>query len=122
LIFRQCGYWTGSSRHALFSLFTTLIPYDLSIAESKTDSPVRAVMEISRRERNEILGKSGILITKLIQHKNQWEKESIISVFLMRLLDRQDLLDNHQFLIFIDLVKRGVTAGDVKPVDNNPAA
>ena len=38
---------------------------------------------------------------------------SVIPVFLMRLLYGQDLLDNHQFLVFVDLVKRRVTPGDV---------
>ena len=46
---------------------------------------------------------------------------SVIPILLMRLLYGQDLLDNHQFLVFVDLVKRRVTPGDVKPVDNNPA-
>jgi len=40
----------------------------------------------------------------------------------MSLLDRQDLLDNHQFFLFIDIIKRGETAGNVKPVDDNPAS
>ena len=40
----------------------------------------------------------------------------------MSLLDGQDLLDNHQFFIVIDLVKRGVTVGNMKPVDHYPAA
>lgn len=40
----------------------------------------------------------------------------------MRLLDGQDLLDNHQFLVFVNLIKRRVTAGDVKPVYHNPAS
>ena len=56
----------------------------------------------------------------MILHKHRGEEESIISVFLMSLLDRQNLLDNYQFFLFIDLVKRGVTAGNMKSVDNNP--
>lgn len=39
----------------------------------------------------------------------------------MGLLDRQDLLHNHQFLVFIDLVKCGKTMGNVKPVYHNPS-
>ena len=39
----------------------------------------------------------------------------------MSLLNRQDLLDNHEFFIFINLVKCGITSGNVKPVDHNPA-
>lgn len=42
-------------------------------------------------------------------------------IFLMRLLYGHDLLDNNQFLVLVDLVKRRVTPGDVKPVENNPA-
>jgi len=38
----------------------------------------------------------------------------------MSLLNRQDLLDNYLFFLFINLVKHGVTAGNVKPVDYNP--
>ena len=39
----------------------------------------------------------------------------------MCLLDRQDLLDNYHFLVFVDLVKRRVAPGDVKPVNDNSA-
>ena len=48
-------------------------------------------------------------------------KKSIPSIFFMSLSDRQDLLDNHEFFLFIDLVKCGVTSGNMKPVDDNPA-
>jgi Ni,Fe-hydrogenase maturation factor len=37
----------------------------------------------------------------------------------MSLFDWQDLLDNHQFFLFIDLVKYGISPGNVKPVDDN---
>ena len=40
----------------------------------------------------------------------------------MGLLNWQDFLDNHQFFIFVNIVKCGVTAGNVKPVDYNPAS
>ena len=40
----------------------------------------------------------------------------------MSLFVRQDLLDNHQFFIFLDLVKNGITPGNVKPVEDNPAS
>lgn len=39
----------------------------------------------------------------------------------MGLLDWQDLLHDHPFLFFFDLVKRGVAAGNVKPVDDSSA-
>jgi len=38
----------------------------------------------------------------------------------MSLPDRKDLLDNNQFLLFIDVIKRGITSGNMKPVDDNP--
>lgn len=38
----------------------------------------------------------------------------------MSLFDGQNLLYNHQFFIFIDLVKNGITPGNVKPVNDNP--
>jgi hypothetical protein len=40
----------------------------------------------------------------------------------MSLLYGQDLLDNQEFFLFIDLVKRGVTARNMKPVYDNPAS
>lgn len=40
----------------------------------------------------------------------------------MSLLDRQDLLDNNRFFLFIDVIKRGITSGNMKPVDDNPAS
>ena len=40
----------------------------------------------------------------------------------MSLLDREDILDNNQFFLFIDVIKRGITSGDMKPVDDNPAS
>lgn len=40
----------------------------------------------------------------------------------MSLFDGQNLLNNHQFFIFIDLVKNGIIPGNVKPVDDNPAS
>ena len=40
----------------------------------------------------------------------------------MGLLNWQDLLDNHQFFLFVDIVKCGITAGDVKPVNHNPVS
>jgi len=39
----------------------------------------------------------------------------------MSLVDRQDFLNNHQFFFFVDLVKHGITSGNVKPVDDYPA-
>ena len=39
----------------------------------------------------------------------------------MSLFDRQDLLDNHQFFLFIDLIKNGIPLGNVEPVDDYPA-
>lgn len=42
-------------------------------------------------------------------------------IFLMRLHYRHDLLDNHQFLVLVNLVKDRLTPGDVKPVDYNSA-
>jgi len=39
----------------------------------------------------------------------------------MSLFDRQDFLNNHQFFFFVYLVKHGITSGNVKPVDDNPA-
>jgi len=38
----------------------------------------------------------------------------------MSLFDWQDLLDDHQFFLVIDLVKHGISPGNVKPVDDNP--
>ena len=40
----------------------------------------------------------------------------------MSLLDWQDLLDNHQFLLFINIVKCSITTGNVKPVNYNPSS
>ena len=40
----------------------------------------------------------------------------------MSLLNRQYLLDNYPFFLVIDLVKHGITAGNVKPVDDNPTS
>ena len=39
----------------------------------------------------------------------------------MSLFDWQDLLDNHQFFLFIDLIKIGIPSGNVQPVDDHPA-
>jgi hypothetical protein len=39
----------------------------------------------------------------------------------MSLLDGKDLLDYNQFFLSINLIKYRVTAGNVKPVDYNPA-
>jgi hypothetical protein len=38
----------------------------------------------------------------------------------MRVFDRQDLLDNYQFFLFIDLIKNGIPSGNVQPVDDYP--
>ena len=38
----------------------------------------------------------------------------------MSLFDWQDLLDDHQFFLVIDLVKHGISPGNVKLVDDNP--
>ena len=38
----------------------------------------------------------------------------------MSLLDRQDFLDDHEFFLFIDIVKHGITSGNMKPVYDNP--
>ena len=51
--------------------------------------------------------------------KNQKSK---ISIFFMSLFNWQDLLDNHQFFLFINIVKCSVTEGNVKPVNYNPAS
>ena len=45
---------------------------------------------------------------------------TIVSIFFMSLFDWQDLLDDHRFFLFIDLVKHGISPGNVKPVDDNP--
>jgi len=39
----------------------------------------------------------------------------------MRLLYGHDLMDNHQFLVLVDLVKGRITPGNVKPVYYNSA-
>ena len=39
----------------------------------------------------------------------------------MGLLNGQDLLDNHEFFIGINFIKYRVCAGDVKPVNDEPA-
>lgn len=54
--------------------------------------------------------------------KNRENAGSVIPVFLMRLFNRQDILDNYQFLFLVDIVKHRITPGDVKPVDYNPSA
>ena len=38
----------------------------------------------------------------------------------MSLFNRQDLLDNHQFFLFIYLIKNGIPSGNVQP-DDHPA-
>lgn len=37
----------------------------------------------------------------------------------MSLFNRQDLLDNHQFFLFIYLIKNGIPSGNVQPVDDS---
>ncbi len=49
------------------------------------------------------------------------KKWSVMSVFLMSLFNRQNLLDNHQFFFFADIIKHGITPGDVETGDGNPA-
>jgi hypothetical protein len=44
--------------------------------------------------------------------KKEREKNSIIAIFFMSLFDREDLLDNHQFLLLIDLKKTVGTSGE----------
>jgi hypothetical protein len=46
---------------------------------------------------------------------------SILPIFFMSLFDRQDLLDNHQFFLFIDLIKNGIPWGNVEAVDDYPS-
>ncbi len=43
----------------------------------------------------------------------------MISIFFMSLFNRQDLLDNHQFFLFIYLIKNGIPSGNVQPVDDS---
>ena len=38
----------------------------------------------------------------------------------MSLFDRQDLMDNYQFFLFIDLIKNGISSGNMEPVDDYP--
>ena len=40
----------------------------------------------------------------------------------MSLFNRQNFLDYHPSFFFINLVKHGVTSGDVKTVDYNPTS
>ncbi len=62
------------------------------------------------------------LIKKNVIPEKPGEKESIISIFFMSLLNGKNFLDNHQFFFFINIVKCSVTAGNVKPVNYNPSS
>ena len=39
----------------------------------------------------------------------------------MSLFDRQYLLDNHQFFLFIYLIENSIPSGNMQPVDDDPA-
>jgi len=70
--------------------------------------------------RNRILSRGSSDTRTGYRKKSVSNKSQSYPYFL--LLDRENLLDNHQFFLCIDLVKHGIRSGNMKPVDDNTAS